>query len=235
MAHQPPSRESGSGVPAGSPIREAQARGRFITFEGGEGVGKSTQIQRLSARLTAEGVDHLVTREPGGCDLAETIRTLLVTGRPGGLAPETELFLMLAARSEHVHQVIRPALARGTWVLCDRFHDSTVAYQGFGQGQELALIYLTHKSLFGDVTPDLTLFLDLEPEDGLRRSRSRGGEAVRFEEEALAFHERVHMGFFMQAALEPARFQVVDASLEESRVFEQVWAGVRKLRQHGEG
>ncbi|OSM05242.1 dTMP kinase [Magnetofaba australis] len=199
------------------------ARGRFITFEGGEGAGKSTQIQRLASRLDAMGVATLITREPGGCDLAEQIRALLVQGDPGGMEPVTELFLVLAARRQHVMRVIQPALEAGKWVLCDRFHDSTLAYQGAGRNLAGARLDSAEQWARDDLTPDLTLFLDLPSEIGLQRSRARGDAEQRFEKERETFHHSVREAFRQRALSEPGRMRVVDASLSIDALSERIW------------
>lgn len=203
--------------------------GRFITFEGGEGAGKSTQIARLRARLEERGVAVLTTREPGGTPLGERIRQLLVTGEPGGMAPPTELLLMAAARAEHLERVIRPALARGSWVLCDRFADSTTAYQGYGRQLPLgAVAELNHWVLQG-FRPHRTLLLDLDPVLGIARSHGRDHAETRFEREAAAFHQRVREGFLAIARAEPGRVRVVDAAAPLEAVAAAIWEGVAPL------
>ncbi len=204
--------------------------GRFITFEGGEGAGKSTQVRRLLSRFQASQRPAVATREPGGTVLGERIRELLVTGSPDSMDARTELLLITAARVEHVRRVIRPALERGEWVLCDRFLDSTLAYQGHGRGLEMS--DLTRLNRWGamDLKPDLTLLLDLEPATGLARRRAAvsgvtGPMAAgfRFEKEALPFHHRVRNGFLELAAREPHRFRRVDASRSEDLVAGAIW------------
>ena len=158
----------------------ALERGRFITFEGGEGAGKSTQIRVLAAALERAGKTVCLTREPGGSGGAEQIRELLVTGDPDRWDAMTELLLLYAARKDHVRRLIEPALENGTWVLCDRFADSTMAYQGYGHGLDRSKIAALHKIVLGDLSPDLTIILDLDPEAGLARTRAtdeaaRGG------------------------------------------------------------
>lgn len=202
--------------------------GRFITFEGGEGGGKSTQIRLLSERLRKRDVPVLITREPGGCPLAERVRELLVTGGPHTLAPETELLLMLAARAQHLKEVIRPALASGTWVLCDRFSDSTLAYQGFGRGVNPEIIVPVGDWVVGDTRPELTIVLDLDPKAGLARSHARNHHETRFEQEALAFHQRVRQGFLALAKAEPQRMRVVDATPPPDVVAGVIWEVIRR-------
>ena len=207
---------------------------RFITFEGGEGSGKTTQINRLAERLTAMGETVTITREPGGCPLAEQIRQWLVSGQPEAIHEKTELLLLTAARIEHVRQVIQPALQRGGWVLCDRFFDSTLVYQGFGRGLDQAWIARLHQWALGPFTPALTVLLDVDPEVGLARShqkqRGRTGSSppeTRFEMENLRFHQTVRSGFRTLAAGEPERFRVMDAAGRPGEIAERVWEVVR--------
>ena len=188
----------------------------FITVEGIEGSGKSTLIASLAERLEATGRSCLVTREPGGCRLGEDLRRILLESARR-LDDRAELFLFLADRAQHVSEVVRPALSRGEWVICDRYADSTVAYQGYGRGMNAAMLRNASDAAAGGLTPDLTFLLDLPAEEGLRRARMRnlteGTEASegRFEAEELAFHERVRTGFLKLARMEPARFAVLDA------------------------
>lgn len=196
--------------------------GRLITFEGGEGAGKSTQIERLGAALRAAGVDVLVTREPGGTPGAELIRQLLVEGSPERWLPLTEALLVLAARHDHVERAIAPALAAGRWVLCDRFMDSTRVYQGVAGGVGEAVIDRLHAIVFGDLQPDLTVILDVPVTIGLERRRAAAG-GQRFEQMTEAFHERVRQGFLALARAEPERCTVIDAT----RPVEAVAAAVR--------
>ena len=191
--------------------------GRFITFEGGEGAGKSTQARRLAGYLSGLGHPVLLTREPGGAPGAEAIRAVVLGGH--GLDPIAEAMLMFAARREHVVATIRPALAAGMWVVCDRFADSTRAYQCYGQGvSSEAYGRLAELALEG-LKPDLTLVLDLPPEAGMARARSRGVAADRFERLDMAFHARVRTGFLTIAATEPARCAVIDAAAASDAVF----------------
>jgi dTMP kinase len=199
------------------------ARGVFITFEGGEGAGKTTQIRRLAERLASAGRELVATREPGGSPGAEAIRALLVTGEVDRWSPITETLLMNAARRDHVERVIQPALARGAVVLCDRFADSTRAYQGAGGGAPGALIAALEAAVLGDLRPDLTLIFDLPPEAGLARTLGRGGAEARFEAKDLAFHARLRAEFLEIARTEPGRCAVVDAGHDETAVAEAVW------------
>ncbi|MBS0408679.1 MAG: dTMP kinase [Proteobacteria bacterium] len=203
------------------------ARGRFITFEGGEGAGKSSQVRLLEERLTAAGRSVVRTREPGGSPGAEAIRALLVTGDPDRWSPLTETLLMYAARRDHIERVIEPALARGDWVICDRFADSTRAYQGAGGGAPAALIETLEHEILGPTRPDLTLILDLPVDVGLARAAARDtGAETRFEAKGEAFHRRLRDGFLAIAEAEPQRCAVIDAALPLEAVAEAVWAAV---------
>jgi dTMP kinase len=203
--------------------------GRFITFEGGEGSGKSTQIRRLAERLRESGLTVVVTREPGGTEMAEQIRTFILSGAAEGLGPEAETMLFAAARADHVDRLIRPALARGDWVLCDRFIDSTRAYQG-SDGVDAKLLDGLEKVAIGNVRPDLTLVLDLPVEIGLgRAARRRSGEtgpADRFERETVERHARRRDLFLAIAAREPQRCLVIDANQTLDQVADAIWQGV---------
>ena len=200
--------------------------GRFITLEGGEGAGKSTQLQIVARCLTAAGIPFLTTREPGGTSRAEAIRGLLLSpGEREPMASETELLLMFAARAQHVKQRIEPALATGTWVLCDRFTDATRAYQGGGRGLDLSQIDALAAWVHGDCWPDLTLLLDVPAAQGLARAEKRSAKD-RIEQEALVFFERVRAHYLAQAAAEPERFRVIDAAPAEAAVTAQVTAAV---------
>ncbi len=200
--------------------------GRFITFEGGEGSGKSTQIGRLAATLTERGVDVDVTREPGGTEGAEAIRGLLVSGATGRWDAATETLLHVAARRDHVEKRIRPALAAGRWVLCDRFIDSTVAYQGGGHGFDRAAIRELHDLIVPGIRPDLTLVLDVPVDVGLARANRRAGAEDRYEQMDRGFHERVRAVFREIAAAEPARCRLIDATADVDTVAAAVWDAV---------
>ncbi|NCF11350.1 MAG: dTMP kinase [Gammaproteobacteria bacterium] len=192
-------------------------RGRFITVEGGEGAGKSTCLEFIRSHLEASGRRVVVTREPGGTPLAERIRDLLLGHHTDGMADDCELLLVFAARADHLSRVIRPALARGEWVLSDRFTDATYAYQGGGRGLDMERIAALERLVQGDLRPDLTLLLDLPVTTGLARAAGRAEAPDRFESEAAAFFERVRSTYRERAASEPQRFRVVDAGqpLEE--------------------
>jgi dTMP kinase len=196
-------------------------RGFLLTLEGPEGSGKSTQAQRLAARLTAAGRGCVVTREPGGTVLGEEIRHILLHARELTPVPAADALLFNAARAQLVAEVIRPALERGDVVLCDRFADSTLAYQGYGAGQPLATLRELAAFAAGDLRPDLTVLIDLPEEEGLRRKSP--DETTRFEErEDLAFHHRVRQGFLELAAAEPGRFVVIDGRLSPAEIEEAI-------------
>jgi dTMP kinase len=201
-------------------------RGRFITFEGGEGAGKSTQVRRLAQRLESASIEAAATREPGGSPGAEAIRALLVTGAADRWSAATETLLMYAARSDHIERTIRPALERGQWVISDRFADSTRAYQGAAGGAPATLIATLEDAVLQDVRPDLTLILDLPAEQGLERAHSRGDAEARFEAKGLAFHQRLREGFAAIARAEPERCVLIDAAGTPDAVAEAVWAAV---------
>lgn len=200
----------------------------FISFEGGEGSGKSTQIRRLAARLEAAGRDILVTREPGGTPEAEAVRSLLVSGDVARWTPKSEALLNYAAREQHLEQVIRPALRAGRTVLCDRFMDSTRAYQGYAGGCDPGFIDALERAIVGPTRPDLTLVLDLDPAVGLARARSRGDDLAedRYERKGLAFHQRLREGFLDILRREPSRCRRVDAAQHVDAVADDVWSVV---------
>ena len=202
--------------------------GRFITFEGGEGTGKSTQVRRLAGRLREAGQEVVLSREPGGSPGAEEIRRLLVTGEPERWTPTAETLLLYAARSDHLDRVIRPALSRGAWVVCDRFADSTRAYQGAAGGVSPGLLSALEREVLDGDAPDLTLVMDLPVETGLDRASGRGGTENRFESKAGGFHDRLRAAFLEIAVAEPERCVVVDAGAPEAAVAEAVWTAVQE-------
>ncbi len=185
-------------------------RGKFLTIEGTEGVGKSTNLAFVRDWLTARGLEVIVTREPGGTPLAEEVRGLLLSKRDESVDETAELLLVFAARAQHLAQVIKPALARGAWVLSDRFTDATYAYQGGGRGLSKAVIEQLEQLVQGDLRPDLTLILDIDVELGLNRARQRG-ELDRFESETIGFFERVRAAYRQRAHVAPERYALVDA------------------------
>lgn len=200
-------------------------RGRFITLEGGEGAGKTTQRGLLAAALRAAGLEVVETREPGGDPGAEAIRELLVRGEPGRWEPLAETLLHYAARAQHVARLIRPALARGAWVVSDRFADSTAVYQGAGQGVPAATIAAIDAATLGGFAPDLTLVLDLPVEAGLARAAARS-VTNRYERFDRGFHERIRAGFLARARAEPLRCVVIDAAAPAEAVAAEIRATV---------
>lgn len=205
--------------------------GRFITLEGGEGAGKSTQIARLATALTGAGIRVVTTREPGGSPAGERIRKLLVEGEPGSLAPMTEALLHFAQRAEHLERTIRPALAGGEWVVSDRFADSTMAYQGYGHRLGRRPIAALYRLVCGDFRPDLTLILDVPVEIGLARAASRRGTETRYERMDVAFHDRLRRAFLDIARREPRRCAVIDTTQGIDAVTAQIFQTVsRRLR-----
>ena len=194
-------------------MTEQIQRGRFITFEGGEGAGKSTQAARLAARLRARGVDPVLTREPGGSPLAEDIRKALLSGAVAPLGPAAEAIMFSAARIDHLERTIRPALARGQWVICDRFADSTRAYQGALGNLDPRFMRELERVTVGKTAPDLTIVVDVPATTGLARARARVGERRdRFEAEGQSFHDALRRAFLDIAAQEPGRCAVVDGA-----------------------
>jgi dTMP kinase len=205
----------------------------FITLEGGEGAGKTTQIVHLAGWLAERGIKCILTREPGGTDLGRKIRALLLDPDHAHMAPDTELLLYMADRAEHIGAVIRPALAGGQTVLCDRYFDATLVYQGAARGLPAERILRLHEMMFGGLRPDLTLLLDLPVETGLARARGqldKGGRSrreSRFEDEAVLFHQRVRAGYLDLARQHPDRFRVIDAAADETRVQAAIARAVR--------
>jgi len=201
-------------------------RGRFITLEGGEGAGKTTLARSLAERLEAHGLECVVTREPGGTPNAEAVRALLVQGEADRWSPMAETLLLYAARADHLERLIEPALDRGAWVISDRFADSTRAYQGAAGALSRARIEAVHAAALGPFEPDLTLIVDLDPETGLARTRSRGETATRFERQPAEFHKRLRQGFLDIAAEAPERCAVLDGSLPPDAVLEAAFSAI---------
>lgn len=201
--------------------------GRFISFEGGEGAGKSTQLHLLAERLRREGIDVVTTREPGGTEGADAIRELILTGAAERWGVRAEALLMNAARADHVERLIRPTLARGTWVVCDRYVDSTLVYQGVGGGLPESDLRALHSVATGDLWPDLTLILDMPEGEGLARAIARPGQELRFESKGDAFHAAVRAGYRSRAAAEPERCTLVEATGSIEIVAERIWAAVQ--------
>ena len=209
------------------------AAGRFITFEGGEGCGKSTQIRLLADRLRAAGKEVLLTREPGGTALAERIRSLVREESDDPPNSRAETLLFIASRAQVVENVIRPALASGTWVLCDRFADSTFAYQGYGRGLDLEELKRINSFATGGLEPDMTILLNVSPEVSAKRMRARevatNTDADRMEKAGDGFHTRLRQGFLELAAAEPERFAVIQADGSVEEVEEAVWNSIQPM------
>ncbi len=203
-------------------------QGRFITLEGCEGVGKSTNLRFVEALLTERQIETYVTREPGGTELADSIRHMLLTKHHESITPEAELLLMFAARSQHIHHRILPALQRGTWVVCDRFTDSTYGYQGGGRCMDMQTIAWLEQTVQRDLRPDLTLLLDAPVETGMRRARNRG-LLDRFESEELDFFQRVREVFLKRAQRDPNRYAIIDAALPLPEVQGQIRKAIDDL------
>jgi dTMP kinase len=210
-------------------VQRPSGRGRFITFEGGEGSGKSTQIQKLARSLNVAKLRAIVTREPGGSPGAEIIRHLVLSGMGKLLGPEAETLLFAAARDDHVRTVIQPALNQGIWVLCDRFSDSTRVYQGRVGNVASGLLNAMERVTIGDLKPDLTIILDVPVEIGLKRAAARRGNAApdRFESEDVKFHQNLRDAYREIAAAEPARCVLIDASGDANTVAAAVWTALR--------
>lgn len=206
--------------------------GLFVTFEGGEGTGKSSHARRLADRLASAGREVVLTREPGGSSGAEQIRELLVTGDPGRWSAESETLLNYAARDSHLRETIGPALGRGAIVVCDRFMDSTRVYQGVAGGCDMALIDDLERHIVGRHRPRLTLILDIDPAIGLDRAGGRGtpGED-RFEKKGLAYHSKLRDGFLALAAADPKRCRVIDTSGDVEEVAAEIWSAVAPLTE----
>jgi dTMP kinase len=212
--------------PLGSSRGDKGRIGKFVTLEGGEGAGKSTQMRLLQQRLAEHGVEAVATREPGGSPHAEELREALLGGKAAALGPLGEAVLFSAARIDHLDRLIKPALARGAWVICDRFADSTRAYQGARGGVDPRLIALLERVALLGTTPDLTILLDVPPEIGLERAKSRRTPdeiADRFEREGLEFHRGLRQAYLDIAASEPGRCCVVDALAPEQEVAQAIW------------
>lgn len=212
-------------------------RGRFITFEGPEGAGKTTQARRLLERLQASGKGVLYTREPGGTATGEAIREVLQYDKAGEpICPETEVLLFAASRAQLVRQVILPALNGGLWVVCDRFADSTTAYQGYGRGFSIEQMLAINAFAIDGAVPDLTILLDVDLDIGFQRLATREGQQLlmagqldRIEREARAFHEKVRKGYLEMAQKWPQRFRIVDAGREADKVEADVWKAVEDV------
>jgi dTMP kinase len=210
-------------------VKRALERGRFITFEGGEGSGKSTQIKTLAQRLDTAKLPAIVTREPGGSPGAEVVRHLILSGMGKLLGPETETLLFAAARDDHVHTVILPALNQGKWVLCDRFSDSTRVYQGRLGQVAPAVLNAMERVTIGNLKPDLTIILDIPVEIGMQRAAARRGTGApdRFEAEDVQFHQELRDGYRQIAAEDPQRCVLIDANTDVDTVAAHIWTALR--------
>jgi dTMP kinase len=204
----------------------------FITLEGIEGSGKTTQVKHIVAYLKTKGYDCVVTREPGATKIGKKIRSILLDPASQDLDPLAELLLYIADRVQHVKELITPALSAGKAVICDRFFDATVVYQGYARGLDIGLINRMHHLILEGLKPDITILLDLAPEIGLSRAwqqienGKRAGRETRFEEEALSFHQKVRAGYLELASLEPDRFRIIDASQDEDQVRKDIIAAL---------
>lgn len=207
--------------------------GLFITFEGGEGAGKSTQVKLLADRLRGAGRDVVTTREPGGTPEAEAVRALLVSGDAARWTSRAEALLNYAARDSHLNAVIRPALARGAVVICDRFMDSTRAYQGYAGDCPLPLIDTLEAAIVATTRPQLTLIFDMPPDAGLARAKARGAGEDRYERKGLAFHQRLREGFREIAKKDPLRCRVIEPAGSIDEVAARIWATVSAKIAHG--
>lgn len=201
--------------------------GQFISFEGGEGSGKSTQLKLLNSAFENAGLPFISTREPGGAEGAERIRSLLVSGEVDAWDCLTETLLFNAARCDHINRVISPALATGKTVICDRFFDSTLVYQGIGKRLGESYIKSLHHMIFGNFMPNLTIMLDISPEKGLARASGRSGDENRFEKLDIEFHQKIRVGFLAIAKNEPERCVVLDATQEENILHQQIVETIR--------
>lgn len=206
----------------------SQTRGKFITVEGTEGVGKSTNIAVIKRTLEAKGIELIVTREPGGTPLAEELREIVLANRDENFHSLTELLIIFAARAQHIHEVILPAINAGKWVLSDRFTDATFAYQGYGRELPIAVIEQLEAMVQDDLHPDVTFLLDIDVEAGLSRAKARG-ELDRFEHEAVMFFEKVRSGYKERVSQMPERFQVIDASQSLEKVQADIVTAIETL------
>lgn len=203
-------------------------RGKFITLEGGEGSGKSTQILKLKADLSQRGIEVLCTREPGGSAGGERIRELLVKGDPDQWDPLTEAVLFLAARRDHVERVVKPALESGKWVISDRYHDSTIVYTGYGQEVDLEKLHQLYHLIIGDFYPEQVFIFDIDPQIGLKRVQDRGGDEVRIEKRGLAYHQKIREGYLQLAKSNINRYTVIDANQSPEDVYTQFWCAFQE-------
>jgi dTMP kinase len=211
----------------------ADNKGKFITLEGGEGVGKTTNVPFIKAYLEGHGIPVLVTREPGGTQLAEKIRGLLLDKHGEKVTGHTELLLIFAARAQHLHNVIKPALEQGQWVLCDRFTDATYAYQGGGRAMAMDVISWLENFVQDELRPDLTLLLDVPVETGMSRAKNRGGQLDRFESEQIEFFNRVRQVYLQQAQQFPGRIKIIKADQALENVQNNIIEALKPLLIYG--
>jgi dTMP kinase len=200
----------------------------FITFEGGEGAGKSTQIAHAQKFLQDRGMAVVRTREPGGSHLGDHVRAFLLTQQDEPLSAVTEYLLFSAVRRQHLEQVIWPSLKENQWVLCDRFYDSSWVYQGYVEGLDLAFMDQVYQKIAGDFAPDLTILLDIDPKTGLERTHGRDHAEDRFEKKGINFHEHVRQGFRLRASQDPLRFVILDGSMDEAQVASLVQTALER-------
>ncbi len=208
-------------------------KGYFITFEGPDGSGKTTQINLLKDYLIGEGYEVIMTREPGGTAIGEAIRNIILDIKHEEMDPVTEMLLYAASRAQHVNQLIRPALEEGKTVLCDRFVDSSIAYQGVGRGLGIETVEEINKVALGGISPNITFFLDIDPEVGLERGQARGNGADRLELEALEFHKKVYQGFRALCSRYPHRFKRIDANADINIIHRQIINTIEQLPKYG--
>jgi len=201
----------------------------FITFEGPEGSGKTTQIDKLKSYLKSKGFSVVKTREPGGSYIAEKIRRILLSNKNINLSPKAELLLYLASRAQHIQDIIKPALKRGAIVLCDRFSDSTMAYQGYGRGISKSLINKINKFVTNGVKPDLTIYLDIDIKSGLKRAKALKGKKDRLEKESIVFHNIVRRGFLKIAKAEPQRVKIIKGTKSIDKIHREIKEYIDKL------
>ncbi|MCL2474171.1 MAG: dTMP kinase [Alphaproteobacteria bacterium] len=211
-----------------------QKHGKFITFEGCEGAGKSTQVQMLSGYLTSQGIESIVTREVGGTDSAEQIRECWLSKKDGFWEPVTEVLLITAARNEHLKKKILPALREGKWVICDRFLDSTIAYQGLGLGVDIGLIQKLYELIAEGIKPDITILLDIKANSGLDRVESRNGIDDRYQQKNIEFHETLRKAYLAIANENKKRFAIVDASEDKETIAAKIAKIVDERLLNGE-
>ena len=204
-------------------------KGKFITFEGGEGSGKTTQIELLYQKLINNGINVVKTREPGGTVIGEEIRNILVKGPTKNITPFTELLLNSASRKEHIERLIKPNIDDGSWVLCDRFVDSTLVYQGYGHGLDINIVKNINQFTVGDYIPDLTIIFDIDPNDGLTRASKRKIEEDRYEKMDISFHLKIRESYLQIAKNDTKKYKIVDASLDKEIISDNIYKIISDL------